>query len=123
MRYTIALIAALLLNSSANLMFKFGMKTVANSGGLFKEGVIQAIKTTLTSPQLIIGLLLFGINAPIYMYALQKYKVSVAYPIMVGCSFAIIATVAAFSGLGERLSYTQWFGAVMIFSGVVLVAR
>jgi len=123
MTYTISLITAFLLNAGANLAMKFGMNTVADSGGLTKAGLPGAIATILTTPILIAGLILFALNAPFYMYALQKYKVSVAYPIMVGCSFVIIAVIAAFSGLGERMSITQWFGAAMIFTGVVLVAR
>jgi len=123
MGYTISLIAAFLLNAAANLAMKFGIKAVAETGGLAKAGLFGAIKTILTTPTLILGLILFALNAPLYMYALEKYKVSVAYPIMVGCSFAIIALIAAFSGLDERLTVVQWVGVAMVFAGVTLVAR
>jgi len=123
MRYTIALVTALLLNASANLAMKFGMRTVAREGGLLKHGLVGGIQTIVTSPVLMAGFILFALNAPLYMYALQKYKVSIAYPVMVGCSFAIIAIIAAFSGLGERLSVVQWIGVVLVFAGVTFVAN
>jgi len=54
--------------------------------------------------------------------ALQKFKVSLAYPVMVGAGFAIIVTVASFSGLAERLLPIQWLGVVIILTGVILVS-
>jgi multidrug transporter EmrE-like cation transporter len=57
-----------------------------------------------------------------YAYALQKLPISVAYPIMVACGFAIIVTVAGWV-LHERLSPWQWVGVLAILVGVFLVAR
>jgi small multidrug resistance pump len=61
---------------------------------------------------------------PLYAYALRApfLPVSMAYPIMVGGGFAIIAVVAWWF-LGERMSAMQWAGVVMILAGVILVAR
>jgi len=41
---------------------------------------------------------------------------------MVGAGFAIIVTVASFSGLAERLLPIQWLGVAMILVGVILVS-
>ena len=125
MRYVIALVAALVLNATANLLMKVGMKTVASSGGLMKDGPLVAIKTILTSPQLVIGLTCFGLNAGLYMYALQSkaLKISVAYPVMVGGGFALIAIVAYLHpALSETLTWGQKIGIALVLAGVCLIA-
>jgi small multidrug resistance pump len=121
--HTLALFTALLLNAAANLLMKIGMTRVQAAGGVFKDGPIAAVGTVLTTPALVIGLICFGLNACFYMFALQskELKISIAYPIMVGGGFAIIATVGYLS-LGERLNTGQMIGVGMILFGVVLVA-
>lgn len=125
MKQVIALSTALLLNAAANLLMKVGMKDVAADGGLLKSGFAGAGWMVATSPTLVIGLACFALNAAFYMYALQSpaLKISLAYPIMVGGGFAIIATVARFHpALGERLSPAQWIGVALVLTGIVLIA-
>lgn len=123
MKYAVALAGALLLNAVANLSMKVGANS--QSGGLMAGGIVGAVKTVLTSPVLLGGLICFGLNAGFYMYALQspRLKISIAYPIMVGGGYAIIALVAAIlPNLRERLTPGQWVGVAMILAGVVTVA-
>ena len=125
MQYVVALIVALVLNASANLLMKVGMITVAASGGVLKDGVGAAIKTVLTSVPLLIGLTCFGLNAAFYMYALQSksLKISVAYPIMVGGGYALIALVARFHpSLAEKLTWGQAAGVGLVLVGIILIA-
>jgi small multidrug resistance pump len=123
MKYAISLAAALLLNASANLLMKVGMNRVETAGGWLKAGSAAALKTVLTSPILLTGLVCFALNAAFYMFALQSkaLKISIAYPVMVGGGYAIIATVA-YLLLRERLTIGQWIGVVMIVVGVIVVA-
>jgi small multidrug resistance pump len=125
MKYIVALLLAMVLNAGANLLMKVGMKTVEASGGLFNDGGVGAVKNILTSVPLLVGLTCFGLNAGLYMYALQSktLKISIAYPIMVGGGFAIIATVARLHpALAERMSWGQWAGVGLIMIGIMLVA-
>ena len=124
MSYGIALVAALLLNAVANLLMKIGMQTVAASGGVMKDGVAGAVKTIVTSAPLVLGLVCFGLNAALYMYALQSkaLKISIAYPIMVGGGFAMIAVTAYFHpALRERLAWDQWLGVALVMAGIGLI--
>ena len=124
MSYGIALVAALLLNAVANLLMKIGMQTVAASGGVLKDGVAGAVKTIVTSVPLVIGLTCFALNAALYMYALQSkaLKISIAYPIMVGGGFALIAVTAYFHpALRERLAWDQWLGVALVLVGIGLI--
>lgn len=125
MTYGFALIAALVLNAAANLLMKIGMQTVASSGGVLKDGPVGALKAVATSAPLLLGLTCFALNAALYMYALQSkaLKISIAYPIMVGGGFALIAVTAYFHpALRERLAWDQWLGVVLVLTGIALIA-
>jgi len=121
MKYSLALVVALLLNATANLVIKFGMKQIAEGGGVLARGVLAGLVSVLTNPLLVVGIFCFGLNLLFYMYALQKLPLSVAYPVMVTTGFAIIVTVAGLR-LRERLTLAQWAGVGLILVGVWLVA-
>ena len=123
MKHVIALAAALVLNASANLLMKAGMNRVEQAGGLLKEGLPAAVRTVLCSPILMVGLICFAMNAAFYMFALQSptLKISLAYPVMVGGGYAIIATVA-YLVLGERMTPGQWVGVALVLAGVLIIA-
>ena len=125
MRYLVALLLALVLNATANLLMKVGMKSVQEAGGILNDGVPAAVKTVLTSGTLMVGLICFAANAAFYMYALQSkaLKISIAYPIMVGGGFALIALIARFHPvLAERLTWGQMLGVALVLVGIVLIA-
>ncbi len=124
-RYVIALVIALLLNASANLMIKFGMHAInveLAGASILAEGPVGALKLVLRHWILLVGLACFALNVVFYSVALQKLQISVAYPIMVTMGFAIIAVVAGWK-LGEQLTTTQWAGVAAIMLGVTLVAK
>lgn len=125
MRYAAALGAALLLNACANLLMKVGMKHVQEAGGILRDGWMRAVGYVAGSPVLVVGLLCFALNAAFYMYALQSraLKISIAYPIMVGGGFALIAVAAHWTpSLAERLTGRQLLGVVLVLAGIVLIA-
>lgn len=125
MKYLAALLVALTLNATANLLMKIGMKSVQSAGGLLRDGIVAGATTIVTSATLMLGLLFFALNAVFYMYALQSdtLKISLAYPIMVGGGFALITIVAHLHpDLRERLTAGQWAGVALVLIGVVLIA-
>jgi small multidrug resistance pump len=124
-KYVLALAAALVLNACANVLMKLGMKPIEAGGGVMKNGVGGAIKAVLGSPTLLIGLTCFALNAAFYMYALQSrtLKISLAYPIMVGGGFVLIAAAAYLHpDLGERLTLWQKLGVGFVLLGITLIA-
>jgi multidrug transporter EmrE-like cation transporter len=123
MRYWIALILALVLNATANLLMKVGstgLKTALHNDPRRDVGALAGI--LVHNWALFLGLFFFATNVLLYTYALQTIKISVAYPIMVAAGFAIIAVVA-WRYLNESLSPVQWGGIALILVGVYLVAR
>jgi multidrug transporter EmrE-like cation transporter len=125
LKFQLSLLAALLLNACANLFMKVGMKGLHASGGVLRDGVWFGLFKVLSTPVLVIGLFCFAANAACYMYALQSpaLKISLAYPIMVGGGFAVIALVARFHPLlAERLDWSQWMGVGFVLFGIILIA-
>lgn len=124
-KYIAALVVALLLNAAANLMLRFGMRAIdleLGGGSLLGGGVVGAMRLLLRHWVILLGLGCFGANVVFYAYALQKLPISVAYPVMVTCGFAIIVVVAG-AMLRERLTALQWVGVAAILVGVTVVAR
>ena len=124
-KYGVALVIALLLNASANLMIKFGMRGIdleLAGAGFLDGGFWAAVKLLLRHWIVLLGLVCFAANVVFYAFALQKLPISVAYPIMVTSGFAIIVIVAGLM-LRERLTALQWCGVAAIVVGVILVAK
>lgn len=119
-RYIVALAAALVLNATANLLMKASAMNPGGSGTA-AGGIIEPLKAIATNWLFIVGLICFGLNLVAYQYALQKLQISIAYPIMVTCGYAIIVFVAS-KRMGEQLLPVQWAGVAMILLGVVLVS-
>ena len=125
MKYIVALCGALVLNAAANLMMKIGSAKVEQGGGFLQHGPAGALRALCTSPVLLLGLVCFGLNVFLYTFALSSktLKISLAYPIMVGGGYAIIAVAAyALPMLRERLTVAQWAGVLLVLCGVFLIA-
>jgi multidrug transporter EmrE-like cation transporter len=121
MKYAIALVIALSLNATANLMIKFGMERFKAAGVSPADGTAGVVIALITNWVLIGGLCCVALNVGFYAYALKALPISVAYPIMVTVGFAIIVAVAGMY-LHERLTSVQWVGVCLILVGVWLVA-
>jgi len=125
MKYVIALFLALFFNAMGNILAKIGMTRPPE----VVEGVgVSALRTTIdraTSGPSLLGLAFFCTNAACYYYALQStsLKINIAYPIMVGGGYALIALMAHFHpALKERLTVGQWIGVSLVMVGLILIA-
>ena len=70
-------------------------------------------------PSSLLGLALYGSAAFMYMFALRKIPVSVAFP-SVSLSYAIVAVLAYFL-FGEPFGLKQADGIALIMGGVMLI--
>lgn len=75
----------------------------------------------LFSPWFWGGLLFYGTNVIIFAKALERLPVSVAYPVLAGVGFALIA-IAGGVFFRESLTIGQWAGIGIILTGIILVA-
>jgi small multidrug resistance pump len=87
---------------------------------LLKQGAdAPTIAGQLLRPSTLCGLALYGSAAFLYIFALRKIPVSVAFP-SVSLSYAIVAVLGHFM-FGEPFGLKQIGGIVLIMGGVALI--
>ena len=122
MLHVISLVVALLCIAAMNLLIKAGAKmieTEQGAGGVLS--VLTTAKAAVSNPWIIGGMICGILNLATYTFALRKFPVSTAYPIMTGISYAIIVCGAAV-WFSERLTAWQIVGMGLIMAGVWIVA-
>ena len=103
------ILLAVLLGTAAQLFLKAGTNATPVGFGLALE------------PRILAGVACYAVSLVVWVLALAKTPVSVAYP-MVSLGFALNAVLAWWL-LGESLSALKLAGIGCIIVGVVLVAR
>lgn len=108
------------LNAVAQLMLKLG----TNRTGTLEFSLAAAASTgvrILSQWPFIVGFALYGISVVVWIAALTRVPVTIAYP-MLSLGYVINAVLAS-RFLGESLSTTGWLGIALIGMGVWLLAR
>jgi len=113
-------LAGVLLNAAAQLLLKAGVKTVGQID-LNAGQMLTAARSLALEPHILGGLACYVASVGIWILALSRVEVSIAYPLLsVGY---IVTAFAAWYLFGENLSTTRIAGIVVIIVGVYLVAR
>lgn len=79
----------------------------------------ELLQSIIYNPQLIIGCLLYGFAAIIFILALRGGDVSVLYPII--ATSYIWVTIISMYFLKEQINNYKWAGVTIIFLGIVLI--
>lgn len=109
-----------LLNAAAQLLLKAG----TNSIGVFaftRDNLLPVGLKVATEPHILGGLACYGISVVVWIMALSRVEVSIAYP-MLSIGYVVNA-VAAWYLFGEPVTPTRLIGIGIIVVGVYLVAR
>ncbi len=115
--------AALLLAVSAvlmgvsNLCLKSSIGRVQGMGASFAF-VIAVVR----QPVFICGFLLFGLASLLWMRVPTSIGLSVAYPVFVSVTYAVVAIGAMFL-FGERLTAPKLLGAALLIAGIFFISR
>jgi multidrug transporter EmrE-like cation transporter len=113
-------LAGVLLNAAAQLLLKAGTNRVGEFAfALDNVGPIGA--KIATSPHIIGGLACYVVSVVVWILALSRVPVSIAYP-MLSIGY-IVNAVAAWWLFGESLTAQKLVGIAFIIVGVWLVAR
>lgn len=110
-----------LLTALANLLLRHGL---LKSGGISASSGhwLSGWLATLTQPAFLGGVVLYGLAAVVWFYALSITEVSTGYPVLVGLTFVLVSLGAA--GLfHESLVPAKLAGMVLILAGILLVSR
>jgi multidrug transporter EmrE-like cation transporter len=114
-------LAGVLLNAAAQLMLKAGASSVGPLvAGAGRDWAGTASRLAL-HPGIAGGLACYALSVVLWIVALSRVEVSVAYP-MLSIGYIVNALLAWWL-FGEALSAQRWLGIGFIIVGVVLVAR
>jgi multidrug transporter EmrE-like cation transporter len=109
-----------LLNAAAQLLLKAG----TNAIGHFEFSAANAVPIGLkvaAEPHILGGLFCYGISVVVWIVALSRVEVSIAYP-MLSIGY-IVNAAAAYLLFGEAVSVQRMVGIGIIVVGVYVVAR
>jgi len=115
-------IGYVVLNSFGALIIKYKINALGEIQLGSLKSVINYFIELLKSPLIICGILSIFISAFVWMAALSRLQISLAYPVAVGLNFFIVVT-AALIFLKEQLSVEKVIGIVLIFISIYLLAR
>ncbi len=114
------ILTGVLLNAAAQLLLKAGVTRVGEFQFSIDNAVPIGIKLATQAP-IIGGLACYGISVVVWIMALSRVPVSVAYP-MLSIGY-IVNAFAAYWLFGESLNAQKLIGIGVIVIGVYLVAR
>ncbi|HXS54310.1 MAG TPA: SMR family transporter [Usitatibacter sp.] len=113
-------LAGVLLNASAQLLLKAGTNRVGEFAYSLANVIPIGSKLAL-SPYVAGGLACYVVSVAVWILALSRVPVSVAYP-MLSIGY-IVNAFAAWALFGESLAAQKLVGIAFIVVGVFLVAR
>jgi multidrug transporter EmrE-like cation transporter len=118
----ILILVSVCLAGTAQVTLKIGVDRVTKTGngGHVALGT-SGFKELATSPVVWGGLMLFGVSAVIWIFALSRVDLSFAYP-FAALGYVIIV-LASFTVLHESVPPLRWAGVALIIAGILLVAR
>ena len=114
------ILTGVLLNAAAQLLLKAG----TNAIGHFEfhlENILPIGMKVAVQPFIMGGMACYAVSLVIWIMALSRVPVSLAYP-MLSIGYVVNAAVAYY-WLGEDISLQKLLGIGCIIIGVVLVAR
>jgi multidrug transporter EmrE-like cation transporter len=113
-------LTGVLLNAGAQLLLKAGTNAFPTLG-LDRHSLLLSGLRIATEPHIVGGLACYVLSVAIWIAALSRVPVSIAYP-MLSIGYVVNA-LAAWMLFGESLSAQKLVGIGVIIVGVFLVAR
>lgn len=114
------ILSGVLLNAAAQLLLKAGATAVGRFDYSLANAIPIGFKLAM-QPPILGGLFCYAISVVVWILALSRVPVSVAYP-MLSIGYVVNA-LAAFWLFGEALTAAKLSGIGFIIVGVVLVSR
>jgi multidrug transporter EmrE-like cation transporter len=113
--------AGVLLNSVAQLLLKAGARALGHVSVGSLASLMAAAWNAGTQPWVLLGLVCYFISAGLWILALTRVDVTVAYP-MLSIGY-VIAALLAWQIFGEPLTANRVLGIAIILAGVVVLSR
>jgi multidrug transporter EmrE-like cation transporter len=113
-------LTGVLLNAAAQLLLKAGTNRIGAFSFALQNVVPIGMKVA-SSPHVLAGLACYAVSVVVWILALSRVPVSVAYP-MLSIGY-IVNAIAAYALFGESLTAQKLVGIGFITIGVILVGR
>jgi multidrug transporter EmrE-like cation transporter len=114
------ILTGVLLNAAAQLLLKAGTNRIGTFD-FSAENILPIAKAVALQPHILVGLGCYGISVVVWIMALSRVPVSVAYPLLsIGY---IVNAFAAWHLFGESLTAQKLVGIGVICIGVWLVSK
>jgi drug/metabolite transporter (DMT)-like permease len=104
----------------AQLTLKQGMNVVTASSGPLKLNA-TSLGDVVSTPQVWLGLVLFGLSAFVWLAVLSRTSLSFAYP-FASLTYVLILLFDRF-WLHQQVPVVRWVGVFFIMVGIVLIAQ
>lgn len=114
------ILTGVLLNAAAQLFLKAGTNTLGVVSFSTGDWLAQALRVGF-NPHIIGGLFCYAFSLVVWIMALSRVPVSIAYP-MLSIGY-VVSAVAAYFLFGETLGSMRWLGIGFIVVGVWLISR
>jgi len=113
-------VISIALSVAAQFSLKAGMSSAQIKLAMTQSFGFKPLIATLTDKYILLGFMLYGMGAIVWLGVLSKWDVSKAYP-LVGLGF--VFTVAIGFLIGEGVTLNRVAGVALICAGVFLVGR
>jgi multidrug transporter EmrE-like cation transporter len=109
------------LNAAAQLLLKSATRPLSAFTVFNGDTLVRSVTVLASSAPFWIGMLCYAASVCVWIAALSKAPVSVAYP-MLSLGYVVVAAVAALF-FSEALTMPKVLGIALICAGVLLVSR
>lgn len=114
------ILTGVLLNAMAQLLLKAGTNAIGHFDFTLNNALPIGMKLAF-QPHIMGGMLCYAVSLVVWIMALSRVPVSIAYP-MLSIGYIINAAIAHW-WLGEAVSLARMGGIAIIALGVLVVAR
>jgi multidrug transporter EmrE-like cation transporter len=109
------------MNAAAQLLLKAATRPLSSFTVFNSDTLMRSVGVLAFSAPFWAGMMCYAASVCVWIAALSKAPVSVAYP-MLSLGYVVVAAVSAL-WLGESLTMPKVLGIALICAGVLLVSR
>jgi multidrug transporter EmrE-like cation transporter len=114
----ILILTSVFFNAFAQIALKMG---ASQAGKISFDSTYSNFIYSLISLPILAGLIFYAISIIVWVIALSRVEVSLAYP-MLSIGYILVSFLAWFM-FGESITFLKIFGMIFIVLGVILLAK
>jgi len=113
----VLIIISIVLGACGQIVMKMGTSQLAVSG----LSIMNQLLKYFTNIPILTGLVLYTLSAVVWIFAISKVQLSVAYPMV--ASGYVLVVILSYLLLHEPVSSLRILGLIVVVAGVVIIAN